>query len=84
MFMIGFDILNVGRRRFLVAGSEDSLVYVWDRDTSQLLEKLDGHTSIINSISSTGNLFISSSDDSSIRVWESIEDYFDGVDGVGK
>lgn len=56
---------------FVISGSEDSMVYVWSRDSGTIVEKLLGHEGCVNSVawSSHLNLFASASDDHVIRVW---------------
>jgi WD40 repeat protein len=58
---------------FIVSGSEDFNVYIWNRQQSTLLECLNGHTGIVNSVSwNSKNPYqiASGSDDYTVRVWE--------------
>ncbi|KAJ3062592.1 hypothetical protein HDU98_001529 [Podochytrium sp. JEL0797] len=59
---------------FVLSGSEDSNVYVWNREHGVLLECLEGHSATVNSISwnSKMNLFASASDDCTIRIWRAV------------
>lgn len=58
-------------QNFVVSGSEDAFVYVWHRFHGQLIERLEGHTACVNSVAwnSKRNLFVSGSDDHTVRVW---------------
>jgi WD repeat-containing protein 26 len=52
----------------------DQLIYVWHRDTAEILETLDGHKhGSVNSVSWNpvdDGVFASCSDDGTIRIWE--------------
>ncbi|KAF8844876.1 WD40 repeat-like protein [Paxillus ammoniavirescens] len=81
----------------VLSGSEDRNVYVWQLDTGVLLEVLPGHgTGSVNSVAwnpRNRGMFVSCSDDFTIRIWErlpcdtggalsSIRD--NGMNGKGK
>lgn len=58
---------------FVASGSEDGRVYIWNRNHGTLQETLDGHTSIVNSVSWNPHNYLqlaSASDDQTIRIWE--------------
>jgi WD40 repeat protein len=57
---------------FIVSGSEDSLIYLWHRQSGAILTKLSGHAGCVNCVAwspADPQLFVSGSDDGSIRVW---------------
>ena len=34
----------------IICGSEDSFIYIWNREKGDLLAKIEGHTSIVNAV----------------------------------
>jgi len=68
---------------FVVSGSEDSNIYVWNREHATLIEVLSGHKGTVNSVNwSPVNpyMFASAGDDHTIRIWGTTN----GVDLKGK
>ena len=62
--------------RLVMCGSEDSLVYIWSRDTAEILLKISGHFQIVNSVHwhpKNPTLFASASDDTRIKLWGLVE-----------
>ncbi|CAI7678555.1 unnamed protein product [Penicillium manginii] len=59
---------------FVVSGSEDSKVYIWNKDDGHLVESLEGHTrGCVNSISwnpTNPRMFASAGDDRVVRVYD--------------
>nr|XP_019012068.1 WD-repeat protein [Kwoniella pini CBS 10737]OCF50849.1 WD-repeat protein [Kwoniella pini CBS 10737] len=60
--------------RFVLSGSEDGHVYVWQGSSPNPVEVLSGHTSVVNSVAwnpvAARRIFASCSDDSTIRIWQ--------------
>lgn len=59
--------------RYIVSGSEDTTVRVWDAATrEQVGEPLQGHTAWVNSVaySPDGRYIVSGSFDETVRVWD--------------
>jgi len=59
---------------YVVSGSEDCQVYVWDRRTAELLAVLPGHSGPVNHVAwcpADSRFFVSASDDKTLRVWSS-------------
>jgi WD40 repeat protein len=59
---------------FVASGSEDAIIYIWNKNTEVLVNKLPGHTSIVNCIAwspTDPSLLVSGSDDYTVKVWDS-------------
>eukprot|EP00741_Cyanophora_paradoxa_P015546 tig00020902_g15007.t1 len=61
-------------RKWIVSGSDDNLVRVWDAETGTELRKLEGHKDNIISVavhvSTDGKWIVSGSNDKSLQVWD--------------
>jgi WD40 repeat protein len=56
----------------ILCGSEDSCIYVWNRDKGDLLAKIEGHTLMVSAVHwspSDPYVFASASDDQSVKLW---------------
>ncbi|BEJ00907.1 hypothetical protein CcaverHIS631_0507640 [Cutaneotrichosporon cavernicola] len=60
--------------RFVLSGSEDGHVYVWQNNNTTPIEVLSGHTGSVNAVAwnpvLSRKLFASCSDDRTIRIWQ--------------
>nr|GMD69089.1 WD repeat-containing protein WDS homolog [Ipomoea batatas] len=57
---------------FIASGSEDSMVYIWNRKSCNPLEILSGHLMTVNCVSwnpTRHQMLASASDDQTIRIW---------------
>lgn len=56
----------------VVTGDEDGVVTLWNRETTQIEARLEGHSGAVNGIvlSPDGQYALSASDDRTIRVWD--------------
>lgn len=65
-------IFGGSEERLVVIGGEDTLVYIWNKETTELLVKVQGHVQMVNTVHwcpTNANMFISGSDDRSIKLW---------------
>lgn len=62
---------------FIVTGSADNNIGVWDSKSGKLIRRLRYHSDVINALSLSKNpsneLLVSASDDSKICVWDPLE-----------
>jgi WD40 repeat protein len=58
--------------RFIVSGSWDCTVKVWELESGRLLRSLEGHTDGVRAVavSPDGRFIVSGSDDRTVKVWE--------------
>ncbi|RME33147.1 MAG: serine/threonine protein kinase, partial [Thermoflexia bacterium] len=58
--------------RFIVSGSWDHTVRVWEAETGNLLRSLEGHTDRVTAVavSPDGLTLLSASDDRTLRAWD--------------
>ncbi len=58
--------------KYIVSGSDDRTVRLWDRETGKELRRFTGHTEGVNfvDLSSDGKYIVSGSRDNTVRLWE--------------
>jgi WD40 repeat protein len=58
--------------RFIVSGSDDRTVKVWELESGRLLRSLEGHTGGVRAVavSPDGRFIVSGSEDRTIRAWD--------------
>lgn len=64
--------------QYIVSGSEDDKIYIWARDSGELLETLTGHQNVANSVTwakHLPNLIFSCSFDQTIKIWSTSSDF---------
>lgn len=57
---------------FVISGSEDCKIYIWERSTNKLVKTLEGHVSTVNCVAwnqGHPHMLASASDDSTVRIW---------------
>ncbi|XP_023376823.1 WD repeat-containing protein 5 [Pteropus vampyrus] len=70
-----FANFSVTGGKWIVSGSEDSLVYIWNLQTKEVVQKLQGHTDVVISTAChpTENIIASAAleNDKTIKLWKS-------------
>ncbi len=55
--------------QYVLSGSSDGTVWVWNWKTGKLLRTLEGHTKAVNAVMVSGDIALSASYDETVRVW---------------
>lgn len=62
---------------FVIVGSEEGSVYIWHKDSGQLVEKLEGHTkgccSAVSWSPIDSCMFATAGDDTKVKIWANLE-----------
>ncbi|KAL3676453.1 hypothetical protein R1sor_026401 [Riccia sorocarpa] len=68
-----FSTFSVTNGKYIVSGSEDNCIYVWDLQARNIIQKLEGHTDTVFSVSchpSENKIASGSLDqDKTVRIW---------------
>ena len=72
-------LLDIIGKRYIISGSRDNTIKIWDLSTFKLVTTLEGHTSWVRSVAASGIInttdefekqyIISGSDDKTIKIW---------------
>ena len=68
----GVDTVTISPNgKYIISGSRDSTIKIWDIKTEKCLKTLEGHKYSVNSvaISPNGKYIVSGSSDSTIKIW---------------
>jgi WD40 repeat protein len=55
--------------KHIVSGSADATIVIWDAETGEQLRTLQGHGSLVRSVTTDGKYIVSGSNDSTVRIW---------------
>ncbi|KAF5191679.1 Wd repeat-containing protein, partial [Thalictrum thalictroides] len=69
---------SVTNGKYIVSGSEDHLVYLWDLQTKEVIQKLEGHTDTVISVAChpSENMIASGAlgKDQTVKIWAQEKD----------
>uniref|UniRef100_A0A7S0ZDE2 WDR5-like beta-propeller domain-containing protein n=1 Tax=Timspurckia oligopyrenoides TaxID=708627 RepID=A0A7S0ZDE2_9RHOD len=68
------SFITVGNIKCVVSGSEDNFVYIWNLQTRQVIQKLEGHCDVVLTVAAHSKLPVIASGslekDKSIKIWK--------------
>ena len=66
-----FGVYGDGDQAFVVSGSEDNTLVIWDVSTKNILQKLEGHEGVVLGVDThpDSSLLVSGGLDFTVRVW---------------
>lgn len=70
-----------GEKTCVVSGSEDGAVFVWDVQTKEVLQRLEGHGRCVLGVDTCGDLMVSGGIDRTVRIWEKVTEEDNVEDG---
>eukprot|EP00742_Colponemidia_sp_Colp-10_P004148 GILJ01004426.1.p1 GENE.GILJ01004426.1~~GILJ01004426.1.p1 ORF type:complete len:1009 (-),score=201.47 GILJ01004426.1:141-2768(-) len=67
------DYFSGGEKPYLVSGADDKTVKIWDYQTKQCVQTLEGHTNNVSAVMFHPDLpvILSGSEDGTVRIWHS-------------
>ena len=71
-----FGVYGGGGQAFVVSGSEDGALYIWDVSSKDVLQRLEGHQNVVLGVDALSNqeLLVSGGLDHTIRIWETVDE----------
>jgi len=66
-----FSEFSVTGGKYIISGSEDNMVYIWDLQSKKIVQKLEGHKDVVLAVAShpTENIIASGSLDKDVYLW---------------
>jgi len=61
---------NIISKQYIISGSSDTTIKIWDLSTFELVTTLKGHTYAVYSVAVSGKYIISGSRDKTIKIWD--------------
>ena len=83
-YSIGGAFGVVGNEAFIVSGSEDGEIIIWDVRTKEVIQKLSGHDGVVLWVDTSpgGGKIVSAGLDGTVRVWVDVNEDEEGMDGI--
>ena len=61
---------NIISKQYIISGSSDNTIKIWDLSTFELVASLEGHTDNVNCVAVSNKYIISGSYDNTIKIWD--------------